>query len=421
MQDAVSRLEELEIHYNGLAGLHPNCRDRVLAEVSIIRIFSVFNNAEEMISCAHNALQLLDGGGSLLIQRDAEFTFGSPHFLYTYYREPGRLKELSELMAVEFPAFSQLANGCGSGCDYVTLAEYALETGDWQAAELNAFKATYKAQTMKQTGIVLCAGLTLVRLYIFQGKISEALEHLRQLRTNLSQEDSAVYNSTLDLIEGYAYACMARPDGIPEWLRISGIVLDTFLYKSMTFHCIVYGKAALLAKDYLRLEVLTETFPHYFAVFQNQLGFLHNQILNAAAKYRLYGMEIGCAALHEALDMGRTDHLILPFAEYAPDIIDMLRHITQSCSHDSYIIKLLEACEHYLENLRRIPENTITLTARELEVLSLTAEGLRRNEIAVRLVISPGTVKMHLENIYRKLGADGKTAAIKKAQKLKIL
>jgi LuxR family maltose regulon positive regulatory protein len=82
---------------------------------------------------------------------------------------------------------------------------------------------------------------------------------------------------------------------------------------------------------------------------------------------------------------------------------------------------LLEACEHYLENLRRIPENTITLTARELEVLSLTAEGLRRNEIAVRLVISPGTVKMHLENIYRKLGADGKTAAIKKAQKLKIL
>lgn len=40
----------------------------------------------------------------------------------------------------------------------MTLAEYALETGDWQAAELNAFKAIYKAQTMGQTGIILCAG-----------------------------------------------------------------------------------------------------------------------------------------------------------------------------------------------------------------------------------------------------------------------
>lgn len=420
-RDAVSRLDELERHYNTLTGLHPNHRDRVLAEISTIRVFAVFNNAEKMISCTHNALRLLEGSASFLIRRDSEFTFGSPHFLYTYYREPGRLKETAELMTAEFPAFSQLANGCGAGCEYVTPAEYALETGDWQAAELNAFKATYKAQTMKQTSIVLCAGFTLVRLYIYQGKIGEALEHLRQLRANLSQEDSPVYNSTLDLIEGYAYACMTRQDSIPEWLRTKSTVSDSFLYQSMTFHCVVYGKVALLAKDYLRLEVLTETFPRHFAVFQNQLGFLHNQILSAASKYRLYGMEKGCAALREALGMGRADHLILPFAEYAPYITDMLRHITQSGSRDGYIMELLEACEHYLESLRRAPENAVTLTVRELEVLSLTAEGLRRNEIAAQLVVSPGTVKMHLEKIYRKLGADGKTAAIKKAQKLKIL
>jgi hypothetical protein len=40
-------------------------------------------------------------------KRDAEFTFGSPHFLYSYYREPGSLKETVDLMAAEFPSFSK--------------------------------------------------------------------------------------------------------------------------------------------------------------------------------------------------------------------------------------------------------------------------------------------------------------------------
>lgn len=421
MRDAVSRLDELEQHYEWIAEIHPNRRSRVLAEISVVRIFAVFNDARQMLSCTNKALRLLEGGVSCLVGRDAEFTFGSPHFLYTYYREPGRLKETAELMAAEFPAFSTLSSGCGTGCDYVTLAEYALETGDWQAAELSAFKAIYKAQTMEQTGIILCAGLTLVRLYIYQGKISEALEHLRQLRADVSKEDNAVYNTTLDLIEGYAYGCMARPDVIPEWLRIGDISPANFMYQGTAFNLIVYGKAVLLAKDTLRLEMLTETFPQYFGIFQNQLGFLHNHILAAAAKYRLYGMEKGCAALTEAIDMGRADHLILPFAEYAPDIIDLLRHLAQSGSRDGYVMELREACEHYMESLKRAPANTVTLTERELEVLTLAAEGLTRDEIAARLYMSGATVKTHLGNIYRKLEVGGKAAAIKKAGKLKIL
>lgn len=368
-RDAVSRLDELEAHYEGLAEIRPGRpgrRDRVLAEISVARIFVAFNDARQMLFFTHKALRLLDGGVSCLVKRDAEFTFGSPHFLYTYYREPGSLKETAEFMAAEFPAFSRLSSGCGAGCDYVTLAEYALETGDWQAAELNAFKAIYKAQTMEQTGIILCSGLTLVRLYLYQGKIGEALEHLRRLRTDASKEENAVYSTTLDLIEGYAYGCMARPDRIPEWLRTGDHSPANFMYQGMAFPFLVQGKALLLEKDYIRLEMLTETLPQSFGIFRNQLGFLHNDILAAAARYRLYGMKKGAARLAEAIDMGRADHLILPFAEYAPEITDMLRHLAQNDSRDGYVAELLEACERYMESLRRAPENPVTLTEREL-------------------------------------------------------
>ncbi len=420
-RDAVSRLDELEVYYEHARELHPNRRSRVLAEISVARIFIVFNDARQMLDCTHRALRLLEGGVSCLVGRDAEFTFGSPHFLYTYYREPGSLEKTSRLMAAEFPVFSRISSGCGTGCDYVTLAEYALETGDWQGAELNAFKAIYKAQTMEQTGIILCAGLTLVRLYLYQGKCGEALEHLRQLRADVSREDNAVYNTTLDLIEGYAYGCMARPDRIPIWLRTGDISPANFMYEGLAFHLIVYGRAVLLAKDYIRLEMLTETFPQFFGIFQNQLGFLHNHILAAAAKYRLYGMERGCAHLAGAIDLGRADHLVLPFAEYGPELVDMLRHLAGRDPRDGYLLELLRACEHYLESLGRARTHTVTLTERELEVLSLAAEGLMREEIAARLYVSGATVKTHLENVYRKLEVSGKAAAVKKAGKLKLL
>jgi DNA-binding NarL/FixJ family response regulator len=48
------------------------------------------------------------------------------------------------------------------------------------------------------------------------------------------------------------------------------------------------------------------------------------------------------------------------------------------------------------------------LTAREIEIVRMVAQGLRNKAIADRLTISEGTVKVHLHNIYEKLGVDGR-------------
>jgi DNA-binding CsgD family transcriptional regulator len=52
------------------------------------------------------------------------------------------------------------------------------------------------------------------------------------------------------------------------------------------------------------------------------------------------------------------------------------------------------------------------LTAREREVLDLVAEGKTNAEIAAALWISPGTVRRHLDNVFRKLGVHTRTAAV---------
>lgn len=52
------------------------------------------------------------------------------------------------------------------------------------------------------------------------------------------------------------------------------------------------------------------------------------------------------------------------------------------------------------------------LTGREVEILQQVAEGNRNRDIADRLFISEGTVKVHIKHIMEKLGANDRTQAI---------
>lgn len=62
--------------------------------------------------------------------------------------------------------------------------------------------------------------------------------------------------------------------------------------------------------------------------------------------------------------------------------------------------------------------NPYGLTARELEVLSKTHEGLTNLQIGKRLGMQEGTVKIHLSNAYKKLGVENRVQAIRIVERL---
>jgi LuxR family transcriptional regulator, maltose regulon positive regulatory protein len=71
---------------------------------------------------------------------------------------------------------------------------------------------------------------------------------------------------------------------------------------------------------------------------------------------------------------------------------------------------------------RSAPDGTQQpLTERELDVLRYLPTRLSTIDIAVRLGISPNTVKTHLKNIYKKLDARSRNQAIVKAARLRMI
>lgn len=61
------------------------------------------------------------------------------------------------------------------------------------------------------------------------------------------------------------------------------------------------------------------------------------------------------------------------------------------------------------------------LSAREIEILGLLAEGLGNRDIARRLYVSEATVKSHLAHVYAKLGVDGRAGAVARAIERRII
>ncbi|MCI2229725.1 response regulator transcription factor [Polaribacter sp. MSW13] len=64
---------------------------------------------------------------------------------------------------------------------------------------------------------------------------------------------------------------------------------------------------------------------------------------------------------------------------------------------------------------------TIKLSKRETEILIQLSKGLNYNSIAENLIISPSTVRKHIENIYKKLQVHSKMEAVIKAQKQNLI
>lgn len=416
-------LSEVAAQYQNDAELSSKMKERIFGEITLIRAYIAFNDVPIMYARFKAAHDLLEGQ-SRIANKNKIVTFGSPHILYTYYRKNANILWTVEWLEKLFPYYRDLSGGCGVGFEYQIRAEYYLETGDFEKAELYAYKAIYKARTAEQMSVIICSSLTLMRIFACKGNFEETLETLDSLYAEVEMLNSPILSSAADLCAGYIYGIKGEENGFANWLRCGDIEKSDVLYQGSGFNYIVYAKYLLLKKEYIRLEVFVEDMLLSFSLFDNRLGYLHAYIIDAAVKYKLYGYETALPFLTSALDISREDRIVLPFAEYSPYILEMLRILNNVSEKDDYLSFVIELAQRYAEQLKSYSGDkpcAVKLTERESQMMKLVTQGATNREIASELYIAEVTVRKTLTSIYRKLDVSGRTAAVKKAIDLHLI
>jgi DNA-binding NarL/FixJ family response regulator len=124
------------------------------------------------------------------------------------------------------------------------------------------------------------------------------------------------------------------------------------------------------------------------------------QRIEPSARVVILTMYKGDEDIYRALNAGAATYLLKDTV--ADDLIRVVREVHAGARPlgSDVRARLDERAEHP------------PLTGREIEVLELVYRGRRNKEIAVTLLISDETVRVHLKNIFLKLGVTDRTAAV---------
>ena len=149
-------------------------------------------------------------------------------------------------------------------------------------------------------------------------------------------------------------------------------------------------------------------------------------LVNARLAYVNGDSARGRTSLATALRLADREQLRLPFAAERswlepvlrrdPELAGAHRRLLAPVLGDEQLAALVKAPDQAAPVLVVEP-----LTEREREVLVHLSAMLNTAEVASQMYISVNTVKTHVKNIYRKLAADHRSEAVRRARQLQLI
>lgn len=163
----------------------------------------------------------------------------------------------------------------------------------------------------------------------------------------------------------------------------------------------------------------------------SQKGWLRDllliQVLRSVAYRGLDQWDAALACLNAAFALAEPEDYLRPFLDQGRPMFELLHQAARQNPSHGFTQRLLSelrrmtAISEKEDGQIRAQPIIEPLTRREIEVLRLIENGFTNKQVAQDLIISPGTVKKHLDHIYQKLGVHTRSEAIARARELKII
>jgi LuxR family maltose regulon positive regulatory protein len=311
--------------------------------------------------------------------------------------------------------------------------EIAYFKADLKKAEGLAYQAVSKAREAEQFQIENRALLFLLRIHLYRGNSENIRNLFQQLDAQLEKKEFLNRYTLYDIVTGWFFAHIRQVDKIANWLKsdFEKSDLNSLLYG---LENLVRAKYCLVEKRYHAVLASLEGQDNRYGLEAFLLGKLEVMALRAVCLYHVGDKTNAINTLYEAYNISLTDDLDMPFIELGKD----MRTLTAAAMKETHcsiprqwLEKINKKASAYAKNLsyviseyrnfNQLNDKLYTLTSKEKEILSDLCHGLSRTEIAFNRNLSVNTVKMLIQTIYAKLGAQNTADAIWTAATLKLI
>ena len=294
-------------------------------------------------------------------------------------------------------------------------AERYYYLGDFDNAEIVIHKALHIAKAKRQPSIILCCDFLRIRLALLKGDWDYVRSSLWRAREIIKQQTTFTYMHTLDMCEGFVFACLNQEERIPAWIA-AGELPDTIYVSCHAFCHIIRAKALLIAGRHRELAGIAGQLIVAAGFFPNLLAQVYIYICEAAALTRIGRRRDALASLRRAIDLAAPDGIVMPFVENGEYIEELLAELQTVGPQPDFIAGIRELYPPVTEKWRTIAAKLTgsggkpRLTEREAAVAELVAAGLSDKAVGKKLNIAEVTAKKALHRAYQKLGVSNRAA-----------
>ena len=351
----------------------------------------------------------------------------SGSFLAQLWVRNGRYHQAQQQYAkAQAIAMQQPGSVFNIGMTHLGLGELHLAWNDLEKAEAYLQEGSEIGLTVQNLLLILSGSLALARLRQIQGNLDEANTLILQAQ-DVAENPTATWSWLHVPTMAHLALAWLRQGDLDTARRFSETaVIDAQTQPGFWIESqkIIAARVRMAEKQWQEAEILLsevwETAVSHHRV-QNQIKI---RILQAVIQHNLQQFDDARSTLQEALILAQPTGEIRLFLDEG-DAIQALIHALQfdDAAMHTYVNKIASAFPQQQTDQKQNANQQLVepLTTRELELLALVATGTSNRDIAAQLFISYATVRRHLNNIYGKLGVNGRSQAILKAQELNLV
>ena len=145
-------------------------------------------------------------------------------------------------------------------------------------------------------------------------------------------------------------------------------------------------------------------------------------VVQALARQAVGDLPAAFVALDAAVEIAEPEGYVRVFLDEGPAMVRLLKGAARRSRAPNYLNELVSATGGAVADRPPAQRGLVEpLSERELEVLRLLRSDLDGPDIANELVVSLNTLRTHTKNIYAKLGANSRRAAVRRAEELGLL